>query len=121
MTEENNHKNTPEARPEAEIRTKRRFASIWVGPLVALVIGGYLLYKAWSETGPTITITFETATGLEAGKTKIKYKAVEVGRVESIDLPEDLSKVVVTAKMVREAKDYLEQVLEKEWTREGIC
>ena len=85
--------------PVAEIRSRRSLSIIWVVPLVALVIGGWLAYKALSEKGPTITITFESAEGLEAGKTKVKYKEVEVGKVAEIALGTDLSHVVVTAEL----------------------
>ena len=54
--------------PEAIVKMKKQFSIVWVVLLVALVIGGWLAYKAISEKGPTITITFETAEGLEAGK-----------------------------------------------------
>jgi paraquat-inducible protein B len=91
------------------IKTKKgfSFSIVWLVPLVAALIGGWLVYKAFSEKGPTITITFETAEGLEAGKTKIKYKDVEVGQVESIDISEDLSHVIVTAELGKRAKKYL--------------
>jgi paraquat-inducible protein B len=107
MTDEKQENIVPEEVPEAEIRKKRRFSIIWLVPLVALVIGGWLLFKAWSEMGPTITIAFETAEGLEAGKTKIKFKDVEVGRVEEIELTDDLSGVVVTANLAKGAETYL--------------
>nr|WP_321466098.1 MlaD family protein [uncultured Desulfobulbus sp.] len=91
----------------AQINSKRKFSIVWLVPLVALIIGGWLGYKAISEKGPTITITFATAEGIEAGKTKIKFKDVEIGQVESIVLSEDATKVVVTAQMVKDAEVYL--------------
>ncbi|MBW2565844.1 MAG: MCE family protein [Deltaproteobacteria bacterium] len=93
--------------PDAVVRTRRRFSIVWVVPMVAALIGGWLAYKALSEKGPTITITFETAEGLEAGKTKIKYKDVKIGQVESISVSEDLSHVIVNAALVRDSKRYL--------------
>ncbi len=93
--------------PEAEVQTRKGISIIWIVPLVALAIGGWLAFKALSEKGPTVTITFLSAEGLEAGKTKIRYKNVEVGQVEDIRLSEDLSHVVVTAKMVKESAGYL--------------
>jgi len=89
------------------VLAKRRFSIVWIVPLVALAIGGWLAFKAISEKGPTITITFATADGLEAGKTKIKYKDVEIGLVESIALSDDTSKVVVKAKMVKGSEPFL--------------
>lgn len=96
--------------PEPEFRTKkRRISIVWLVPLVALAIGGWLVYKALSEKGPTITITFKSAAGLEAGKTKIKYKDVELGQVDSIDLDDNLSQVILKAELVKKAKKFLSQ------------
>jgi paraquat-inducible protein B len=93
--------------PAAEIRAKRSISIVWVVPLVALLIGGWLAYKAFSEKGPTITITFESAEGLEAGKTKIKYKDVEIGEVKEITISKDISHVVVTAELKKGVTPYL--------------
>ena len=96
--------------PEAEVRSRKRHFSIsivWLVPLVAVLIGGWLVYKALSEKGPVVTITFKSAEGLEAGKTKIRYKDVELGQVSTINLSEDLSEVVVTAELVKQAESFL--------------
>jgi len=96
--------------PEAEVRSRKRHFSIsivWLVPLVAVLIGGWLVFKALSEKGPEITITFKSAEGLEAGKTKIKYKEVELGQVSAIKLSDDLSMVIVTAELVKEAENFL--------------
>jgi len=109
MNEENSSSINPSSTPEAIVKTKKSFSFslVWLVPLVAALIGGWLVYKAFSEKGPTVTITFETAEGLEAGKTKIKYKDVEVGQVESINISEDLSHVILTAELVKGAKKHL--------------
>lgn len=96
--------------PEAEIKSRKRHFSIsivWLVPLIAVLIGGWLVFKALTEKGPTITITFSSAEGLEAGKTKIKYKEVELGQVSTITLSEDLTKVIVKAELVKEAENFL--------------
>ena len=91
------------------VQSKKSISIVWIVPLVALLIGGWLAYKAITEKGPTITISFKTAEGLEAGKTKIKFKDVEVGKVEDIHLSSDLSQVIVTAQLTRESKDHLSE------------
>lgn len=93
--------------PQAAVQTRRGFSIVWLIPLVAAAVGGWLAYKAISQKGPTITITFKTAEGLEADKTKIKYKEVELGKIKRIGLSDDLSQVVVRAEMVKEAEKYL--------------
>lgn len=107
MSDGNSEMKHAEQAPEALVQTKRGFSIIWVVPIIALLIGGWLTFKAMTEKGPVITISFETAEGLEAGKTKIKYKDVEVGKVTAIDLNEDRSGVIVRAEMSPEAKPYL--------------
>ncbi len=107
MSEGNSEMKHAEQAPEAVVQTKRSFSIIWVVPIIALLIGGWLTFKAMTEKGPEITISFETAEGLEAGKTKIKYKDVEVGKVTAIDLNEDRSGVIVSVEMTPEAKPYL--------------
>lgn len=92
---------------QAEIRSKRGVSIIWVVPLVALLIGGWLSYKAWSEKGPTITISFASAEGLQQDKTTVKYKDVTLGKVVAIKLSDDLSRVLVTVEMDRTAENYL--------------
>lgn len=92
---------------EARVGERRRISLVWVIPIVALIVALWLGYKTLSEQGPTIEIAFETAEGLEAGKTKVKYKDVDLGVIETITLNEDFSGVVVTAKMVKEAERHL--------------
>ena len=110
MSNSKNDKPELKGVPEPDIRTqKRRISIVWLVPLVALAIGGWLVYKAISEKGPTVTITFKSAEGLEAGKTKIKYKDVELGQVDSIELDDDLSQVIVKAELVKKAKNFLSE------------
>jgi len=108
MTEQDVPKNEINELPEAVVTARRRQISIvWVVPLVALLIGAWLVYKALSEKGPTITIAFKSAEGLEAGKTKIKFKDVELGQVTQINLSSDLSHVLVKAELVKQAQEFL--------------
>ena len=89
------------------IQKGRSISIVWIVPLVAVLIGGWLVFKAITEKGPTITIMFETAQGLTAGKTKVKFKDVEVGTVETITIADDLSHVLLTVKMVKGADPFL--------------
>ncbi len=107
MSEESHEMKHTESAPEAQIQTRRSFSVIWVVPIIALLIGGWLVFKAQSTKGPTITITFKNADGLIAGKTKIKYKDVEVGKVTGVELTDDFSQVVVTAELNKDAGNFL--------------
>ena len=59
-----------------------------------------------TERGPIITISFRTAEGIEAGKTRLKYKEVEIGTVKSLRLAEDRSRVVATVQLLKEARSF---------------
>lgn len=93
--------------PEAVVKARAGLSIVWLIPVVAAAIGGWLAYRAYSEQGPSITITFKSAEGLEAGKTKLKYKDVELGVVESITLAKGLSHVNVEALLVNGTERYL--------------
>ncbi len=86
---------------------KHQLSLVWIVPVIAALIGGWLIYKTLSEKGPEVIIVFKTAEGLEAGKTKIKFKDVEVGLVTELSLTEDLSRVSVKAQFVKGAEAYL--------------
>jgi paraquat-inducible protein B len=79
---------------------------IWLIPIVAAVIGLSLAVNTWIERGPEITIAFGSGEGLEAGKTKVKYKEVEIGTVQLIKLSEDRSHVLVSVQLKKEAKGF---------------
>jgi len=95
--------------PSAVAVSKRRKSPqlIWLIPIVAVLIGGWLAVKTILEQGPTITITFKTAEGLEAGKTKIKYKDIDIGDVKSVEFSKDLEHVVVTAELKKAVTSHL--------------
>ena len=93
--------------PRAIVRSRARPSIVWFIPMVAAVVGLYLAYWAWSEQGPTIEIVFDSAEGLIAGQTKLKYKEVEVGLVEAVDLTDDLTRVRVRASLVKELAGYM--------------
>ena len=93
--------------PTPSEKTKRGISMVWIVPLVAAAIAAWLAYVTISAKGPTITISFETAEGLEAGKTKVKYKDVEVGLVTKVELVEDLSDIIVTAELAKGAGPHM--------------
>lgn len=100
---------TPPELPTAQVERPRRFRIplVWIIPLVALLIGLFLAVRSYYQQGPTITIAFKTGEGLEAGKTRIKYKDVDVGLIDSVALSEDGSRVVASAQMARHAEHLL--------------
>lgn len=91
----------------ATMKARRGFSIIWVVPIAALVVGCWLGVKAIREKGPLISIIFENASGLEAGKTKVRYRDVEVGQVEEITFVKDTTKVEVKARLFKQSEPFL--------------
>lgn len=91
---------------EADV-TERRYrwipSMVWLLPLLAGIIGAVLTYRELTQYGPTIQVTFSSAEGLAAGKTKLRYKDVEIGMVKGIRLAEDRSHVVVSIQLDKDA------------------
>jgi paraquat-inducible protein B len=100
-----------DAIPEAVVAPRWHAAPwlVWLIPLIAALIGGWILAHSILTRGPTITIIFKNADGLEAGKTKIKYKEVDIGDVKSIALTKDRSRVVVTAQLAKGSDSFLRE------------
>jgi paraquat-inducible protein B len=90
-----------------ERRHLRSSQLIWIIPIIAAIIGIFLAVKSYMERGSVITITFKSGEGLESGKTKLKYKDVQIGEVKSIAIAKDRSHVLVTAELSKEAEGLL--------------
>ncbi|MEC5215545.1 paraquat-inducible protein B [Actimicrobium sp. GrIS 1.19] len=110
MTEPND--DIPRAQLPLAVQAPRWYWSpwlIWLIPVIAALIGGTILVQALLSRGPTITINFKNAEGLEAGKTRIKYKDVDIGTVGRISLSPDRKQVIVTAQLVKSADSFLRE------------
>ena len=96
------------AEPQID-RPRMRFSMVWLVPIVAILIGLALLVQSLMSEGPEISITFHAATGLEAGKTPVKYKDVIVGTVSAIALTDDGTQVNVKVKLSKSAQTLLRE------------
>ena len=83
----------------------RSLQLVWLVPVAAVLVGGWLAFKAVWDKGPTITIQFKTGEGIEANKTRIKNKSVDIGTVRAVQLTSDRKAVLVTAEIDRSAAD----------------
>lgn len=79
---------------------------VWLIPIVAALVGITLVFKIIVDRGPTITVSFRTAEGLLAGKSKVRYKDVEIGEVQAIRLSPDRSEVLATIQLSKDAKSF---------------
>lgn len=95
--------------PEAYVEQRRYRSSqlIWLIPIIAAIVGLSLAVKFYLEQGPVITITFKSGEGIEAGKTRITFKDVQVGLVKSVTIAKDRASVTVTAQLNKEAENLL--------------
>ncbi len=92
---------------EPHISEKRRFSAIWIIPIIAAILGVWMVVHTQMTKGPLVSITFSTAEGIEVGKTKIKLRAVELGLVEGIELTGSMDGVTVQARLDQEAQHLL--------------
>ena len=95
----------PESRALSRRRT--RISPVWFIPILAAVVGAWLAVARIESEGPTIKMIFGSAEGLEAGKTKIEYKGVEIGTITSIRLASDREHVLAIAQMAPKTEDFL--------------
>lgn len=96
---------TPTGTPE--VRQQRvRVSLIWLVPIAAALVGFSMVVQNWLSAGPQITVSFETAEGLEANKTQVKYKNVVIGQVTEINLSKDHTRVIATIELDQHAEPF---------------
>ncbi len=91
--------------PQATVVGRKRVhvSVVWIIPVLAAVVALGIAIQRIVAEGPTITIEFPAAEGIQAGKTVLKYKDVDIGRVSSVQLTRDRAKVLVRARVTRRA------------------
>jgi len=87
----------------ATITSARRVSGVWLIPLLALLMGVYVVVQAWWTRGPEIEIEFKTASGLEQGQTRVKYRNVDMGVVSKVRLNDSFDGVIATVKLNQQA------------------
>jgi paraquat-inducible protein B len=113
--EQPDHRSGPPPGPDdsaderAHQRPHRWFVWVWVVPIVAAAIVLWLAFQALADRGPSITISFKVADGLQAGQTRVQHRNVDLGMVESLELTPDMSRVIVHARMSKAATNYLNE------------
>ncbi|MDA0767937.1 MAG: MlaD family protein [Verrucomicrobia bacterium] len=94
---------------QPEVRLSRRLSVVWVVPVLALLLGGWLVFRHFSEQGPLVRVDFKTAEGIVKGKTEVRCRSVRVGVVESVRLADDLNSVKVMIRMDPEAEELIRE------------
>lgn len=80
----------PAAEPRPEIKPASRFNKVWIIPIVAVLLGAWLVKRTAEERGEIVRIRFETAEGLSANKTEVRCRNVVIGTVTDIKLTDSL-------------------------------
>ena len=95
--------------PTAKTRPASNWSAIWILPLIALIIGGWLGWRAYTQTGIDIQVRFESGEGIVANKTEVVYKGMPVGKVKTLALDEDGPNkgVIATVEMDKDVEQYL--------------
>lgn len=83
----------------AKVEKIKRWSPVWIVPIVTALIGAWILFYHYSHQGPEVTLITTTAEGIEGGKTTIKSRNVDVGKVESVTLSDDLQQVIIKARL----------------------
>ena len=90
-------------------RSRTRLSLVWIIPIVAALAGVWIAVTRILSEGPKITIVFQSAEGLEAGKTKIHYNGVDIGTVTTIRLADDHKTVIINVQMAPKTESFLSQ------------
>ncbi|MBV9656317.1 MAG: MCE family protein [Acetobacteraceae bacterium] len=101
------HGQPPAVLSDPRVSRRRRLSLIWAIPVITALIGGWLLWDTLSKLGPTITITFQSAEGLQVNQSHVKHKDVDMGTVSAIELTPDRNRVQVKVEMRRAAAPLL--------------
>ncbi|MCY1405886.1 Paraquat-inducible protein B [compost metagenome] len=95
--------------PTAKTRPASNWSAIWVLPLIALIIGGWLGWRAYNQSGIEIQVRFESGEGIQANKTEVVFKGMSVGKVTALALDNEGENkgVVATIEMNKAAEPHM--------------
>ena len=82
--------------PTAALRRERKLSPVWLLPLIALLLAGYLGYHAWKQRGTVITVQLPHGHGLKVGD-DVRYRGISVGQVRRVTLASDGAGVLLWA------------------------
>ena len=91
----------------AKVSKLKSWSPVWVIPIVTVLLGAWILFYHFSHQGPEVTLITYNAEGIEAGKTKIKSRSVDIGVVESVTLDDNFSRVIIKARLNNDMKELL--------------
>ena len=116
--------NTTIARPKVETR-KRSFSLVWLMPVLAIVISGYVVWNNYNDRGPLITIVLQSGAGISAGATEVRIRDLKVGVVEDIGFSDGMTAVEVNVRLDKDIAGYVDKdaqfwLVEPQVTARGV-
>ena len=119
-----------DAPPDVSIKPARQLflsgaSVVWLIPLVALVVAAGVAWSSYNARGPLIQVEFPEADGILAGETELRFRDVNVGRVEKVGFGDGLDKVIATIRVDKEVAPYVDStavfwIVQPEVTAQGI-
>lgn len=89
-----------------EVKKARSTWYIWLFPLFAVLLAGWLFRGYFKQRGPQIEISFEDASSIAPEKTRVRYRGVTIGIVKEIDLADDNKSVIAHIQLQRDAANF---------------
>ncbi len=93
--------------PVPDVKKTSSWSAIWVLPIIALLIGGWLGWRAYDSAGVVIKVRFDSGEGIQVNKTELIYKGISVGKVVDLHVTPDVSAVDASIEVRKEAAPYL--------------
>jgi len=94
---------------EVKIKKSEVSFAVWIVPLLALIVGGWLIYQYYAKLGPMVTITFKNSGGLEPKQSQVKFRDVKVGSVEKIEILKEKEGVKVYVRINKDVTPFLNE------------
>ncbi len=94
---------------QPDMQKRKGISPIWILPIVALLIAGWLVYKSIVDAGIKVVMTFATAQGIEKGKTRVMFRGMPIGLVQGLTINKDFNGVDVQVEFVKSAQSLLTQ------------
>lgn len=94
---------------QAKISKLKSWSPIWIIPIITIFIGAWILIYYFSHLGPQVKLITYNAEGVEAGKTKLKSRSVDIGLVENVSLDKNFKRVIIKARLNDGMRDLLKK------------
>ena len=82
---------------------------VWLVPIGAVAVSGFLVWRNYAERGPLLELSFNNASGVAAGETELRYRDVTVGQVEEVRFTEGLGQVLVSVRVTDEVAPFIDE------------